>query len=368
MEIVVLSLQNLWRHRRRQPPAPAAVERPRGLPAPTDLIDRTLLQPDQLCCLLDSLHLSDGLRIGRFARVCRAWRDAVAARVHAGRVLSREHSFPTRSFGDRVVGNAGRAPFALALLPRDELCVATTCAASRFTGVKDDLLVYSRRGEAMRTVSRTGRCPRGLACAGDSIFVSDAPTHVVQKLHVDGGVPLDSVGGDEGDGKAHFRFPTGLCCAGDNLYVCDQGNQRVCALNMQLRWCYKVACKCPVAVAAHSHPTGFQLYVADWSDECVRVFTACAPADGALRFRRAIGRRGDAPGQFREPRGVCVVRGALVVSEEAGERVQCLTLEGVPLQVITFASRLMGLCADHDRVWVADETECKVHVLGAVFP
>ena len=47
-------------------------------------------------------------------------------------------------------------------------------------------------------------------------------------------------------------------------------------------------------------------------------------------------------------------------------RVQVLTLEGVPLQVLPFdTSGLAGVCASGDRVWVVDRTANKVHVLEA---
>ena len=71
-----------------------------------------------------------------------------------------------------------------------------------------------------------------------------------------------------------------------------------------------------------------------------------------MRFARAFGGRGDAPGQFTHVWGVAVVRGLLVVSED--RRLQVLTLKGVPLQVLKLGKGLRELCADEQRVWVAD--------------
>ena len=80
-----------------------------------------------------------------------------------------------------------------------------------------------------------------------------------------------------------------------------------------------------------------------------------------MRFARTFGSKGDAPGQFEQnPQGVAVVRGLLVVSE--AKRLQVLTPKGVPLQVLTLGHNLGGLCADEERVWVADEAH-RVHVL-----
>ena len=82
---------------------------------------------------------------------------------------------------------------------------------------------------------------------------------------------------------------------------------------------------------------------------------------GRMRFARAFGGEGDAPGQFEVPECVTVVRGLLVVSEPM--RLQVLTPKGVPLQVITLGTDLRGLCADEQRVWVAGVFSHQVHAL-----
>ena len=80
-----------------------------------------------------------------------------------------------------------------------------------------------------------------------------------------------------------------------------------------------------------------------------------------MRFVRAFGGEGNAPGQFTRPHGVAVVRGLLVVSEE--RRLQVLTPKGVPLQVLTLGAHLTGNCADEEHVWVAEDGVHAVHVL-----
>ncbi len=94
-----------------------------------------------------------------------------------------------------------------------------------------------------------------------------------------------------------------------------------------------------------------------------------------MRFVRAFGGQGGAPGQyirrapgqFNWPSGVAVVRGLLVVSDRDGngdgKRLQVLTPKGVPLQVLTLGTSLRRLCADEQRVWVADYGLDVVHVL-----
>ena len=83
-----------------------------------------------------------------------------------------------------------------------------------------------------------------------------------------------------------------------------------------------------------------------------------------MRFARAFGGEGGAPGQFTRPQGVAVVRGLVVVSEP--QRLQVLTPKGVPLQVVPLAARAGAVSASEDRVWVTDAGAHRVHVLKVV--
>lgn len=100
----------------------------------------------------------------------------------------------------------------------------------------------------------------------------------------------------------------------------------------------------PLSPAGH----GAELYVCDMNNHRVQVFAA---EDGA--FRRAFGRRGDAPGEFARPVAVAVARGRLLVGEFTGKRCQVLSLHGVPLQLLTtlaggVPARLGGFAVDED--------------------
>ena len=81
-----------------------------------------------------------------------------------------------------------------------------------------------------------------------------------------------------------------------------------------------------------------------------------------MRFARAFGGEGDAPGQFSRPWGVAVVRGLLVVSEFYGKRLQVLTPKGVPLQVLTLGENLRALSVHEQRLWAVD-VRARVHAL-----
>ena len=68
---------------------------------------------------------------------------------------------------------------------------------------------------------------------------------------------------------------------------------------------------------------------------------------GRMRFARAFGGEGDAPGQFKWTQGVAFVRGLLVVSESY--RLQVLTPKGVPLQVLPL--RVAELSGREPQLW-----------------
>jgi hypothetical protein len=91
----------------------------------------------------------------------------------------------------------------------------------------------------------------------------------------------------------------------------------------------------------------------------------------SLRGRplRQLGRYGAAPGEFRHPVGVALVSDLLLVSEYSGGRVQVLTMEGGPLQVIgpsAFGGACLGaIGADAHRATVCD-TAGRVHLFDLV--
>ena len=75
---------------------------------------------------------------------------------------------------------------------------------------------------------------------------------------------------------------------------------------------------------------------------------------GRMHFQSTFGCWGNQPGQFNLPAGIAIFRDMVVVSELAGKRVQLLTQRGVPLQVVNFGTSVGGLCADAERVLVAE--------------
>ena len=78
------------------------------------------------------------------------------------------------------------------------------------------------------------------------------------------------------------------------------------------------------------------------------------------------------PGEFDCPFGVAVAHGRLYVSERRGQRIQVLSLDGEPLQVIESPDgRPLGrLCVDGENLWVLGPHEDPTygHIFAPYFP
>mmetsp|Transcript_15152 Transcript_15152/g.35888 ORF Transcript_15152/g.35888 Transcript_15152/m.35888 type:complete len:165 (-) Transcript_15152:269-763(-) len=124
----------------------------------------------------------------------------------------------------------------------------------------------------------------------------------------------------------------------------------------------------PVGLTIVDDGARLELYVRDTQNHRVQVFDVTgANAPGVCgTFLRAFGERGDAPAQFVQPSGMAIdPKGRLLVSEAGAGRVQMLTLQGAPLQVLRLptAGKLYGMCVSGQRVFVADYERHQVHVL-----
>ena len=115
---------------------------------------------------------------------------------------------------------------------------------------------------------------------------------------------------------------------------------------------------------------GALVYVAAKYNHAVKIFTH---ADGVLR--KCFGRQGlsdderrsASPGEFNGPCGIAVGGGQIIVSERAGRRIQVLSLEGEPLQVIRYFEESLeyfggGLCLEGNRLWCLGPLTDRNHV------
>jgi len=185
------------------------------------------------------------------------------------------------------------------------------------------------------------------------------------------------VGGGLGSGEGELHDPQCLCIAGDMLLVAEWGNHRISVFDKTtLAFVRHVGenendgsgwvdggsgdgeLDQPCGVAAHDD----EIFVADTWNHRISVFEL---ATG--KWLRSFGSRGDQPGQFTYPTGITIAQGGrLYVTERTGKRVQMLTLDGDPLQVLPApcGGWLYGVCADGERLWATSSSTNEVHLFS----
>ena len=341
-------------------------------PLPEEAVIDVLLSPDLLSSLLSTLKARDGYT----ARVCKAWQLAWTDKNHG---LLRPVSIITDAnlgFSQQLVGLPGGG-----------------------------VMVPNCLGNALQTFSPRGT-PQAEICCGDipSVVVVE-PSHSLRGLHMPSAVALIGDGTawvierEFSRGMVKTRLADGerlievadpslvnpnseivdLVLAGDSLIVLcqlitvygdDDDEDELIYGSLQVRdaatgefqrtidaACRHLPLVAPMSMCVH----GELLFIADTGNHRVVV---CRHADGA--HVRVIGRigilplagqtwaqLGTAPGELKAPAGVAVGHGRLYVSESCGCRIQVLTLEGVPLQVLDSPNgrELGGICVDGNRVW-----------------
>ena len=97
--------------------------------------------------------------------------------------------------------------------------------------------------------------------------------------------------------------------------------------------------------------TASRLFVADPLRHCIDVFALGDWSKGEKpKPISRLGEKGKLPGQFLQPRGLALLDDRLIVAEFHGQRLQVLTLEGLPLQVIPTASHLVSVSVSSEQV------------------
>ena len=196
------------------------------------------------------------------------------------------------------------------------------------------LRMSSFDGELSLAVSAEGKlsAPAALALSSDGtrlcvadlaqsqVLVYDAPS--LRYLHSLGSL---------GSARGQLRAPDGVAILDERVYVADTCNHRVAVFLLD------GGRGAAVAERSGQRSTG--------------------------GFVRTFGRFGSTPGRFEFPRGLAIVEGMLLVSETT--RVQLLTLEGAPLQVLPLpgAVALRGVCAGGANAYIADYEAHLIHVL-----
>lgn len=119
------------------------------------------------------------------------------------------------------------------------------------------------------------------------IFVTDVMNHRVQRFAPEARnrYRYVSMFGTQGSGRQNFNSPEGIAALGDDrVFVADRGNNRILVISQK-----------------------------------------------NMKYHTVIGKRGDRPGQFNQPRDVAVGPEFILVSDSGNKRVQALTYEGKPV-------------------------------------
>ena len=173
----------------------------------------------------------------------------------------------------------------------------------------------------------------GLSADGQTLCIADSAKHHVLVLHAPT-LTVQRTLGRRGGGLGQLRAPEGVAVHEEMVFVADVCNHRISVFYLD-------------GGAARQ------------KDRALGALSRSEP--GGLV--RTIGRLGSDVGLFEFPRGVAIAHGWLLVSE--ARRIQLLTLEGSPLQVLTVpgAKAMRGLATDGWRAYAADYEAHVVHVL-----
>jgi DNA-binding beta-propeller fold protein YncE len=143
-----------------------------------------------------------------------------------------------------------------------------------------EIVVFDRSGKKLYSISNEKlTAPQGVAVSESGIFVVDYGSHSLLKFDKTGKL-LKSVG-EFGSGKGQFNVPQGLTVVGDKVIVCDGLNSRLQVFTSDLVFVRQIGSlgtgngqfKLPVDVTLSHDKDGRNLYVSDFSIQCVQVFT-----------------------------------------------------------------------------------------------
>ena len=319
-------------------------------PLPEWAVTDVLLSPDLLVSVLSTLTVRDGYT----ASVCKAWQLAWKEKNHGvlrpvrtikdGNLFYPQHVVALPD-GGALVGNwadNSLQPYSAQGEPQPGLC-----------GHVDDGQYQTIRGVSM---------PSAMALVSDGTMWVDESSNNnrlsrLVKVRLADGKRLIVV-------ERHDHFvPQDLALFGDLLLVLElniDGEGRIVVLDAAtgaLQRTINPSCGGqPLQDLSSLCVHGDLVFIADPNNHRIVV---CRHTDGA--HVRCIGkagqtrkeRKGTDSGEFINPVGVAIGHGRLYVSERVGRRIQVLTLEGLPLQVLDLpdGGMLGSLCVDDTRIW-----------------
>jgi hypothetical protein len=157
--------------------------------------------------------------------------------------------------------------------------VSSSLSEEILVAAGNEIVVFDRSGKELYSITNEKLMdPQGVAVSGSSIFVVDRGSNCLLKFDKTvASELLKSVGGS-GNGKGQFHDPHGLTVVGDEVIVCDGGNNRLQVFTSDLVFVRQFGSRGtgdgqlldPVGVI---HDRNLQLYVSDFINQCVQVFT-----------------------------------------------------------------------------------------------
>ena len=146
--------------------------------------------------------------------------------------------------------------------------------------VGKEIVVFDRSGKELYSISNKKLIdPQGVAVSKAGIFVVDSGSDSLLKFDKTGKL-LKSVG-DRGSGEGQFKNPNGLTIVDDEMIVCDGTNNRLQVFTSDLVFTRQFGSegsgngqfKLPVDITHCDDKDGRNLYVCNFSSNCVQVFT-----------------------------------------------------------------------------------------------
>lgn len=292
----------------------------------------------------------------------------------------------------------------IGFLPSASSFTWPTCAAPRKGGGlmvseawSHQIVCYDPAGRKCGSIGSVGRqpgqliYPTALAVGPNgNIFVVDSGNHRIQVFDAGTCAPLQQVG-SAGEGDGQFGSPKAIAYDCGKVIVSDGGQHRLSVFSAETLvferhigrkgngagelntpeglaiWHGKEGEGDNGSESSHEHHRT-QLYVADSENHRVQVFDLVSG-----RHLRIIGDgQGRRPGQFEQPSGVAIdLFSRLIVSECKGRRLQVLSLQGEPLQIVPLVnSTLKSVCCPQDgddakqgKVYVCDFANHRIGLL-----
>jgi len=204
----------------------------------------------------------------------------------------------------------------------------------------------------------------------DRVFVTDTDNNRIQSWSLSDQSLLSCLG-KYGSGVLEFNFPRGIAIDKHHhrVIVADIKNRRLVFLSsIDLSFLFEIGGKqgsqpsepCSASGAAVDDDR-HRIIVSDYHNHRVQVLSSI---DGSFLFE--FGSKGDQPGQFDYPQGLCIDNhGRIIVADCSNHRLQAFTHEGHHISSFNCGQRPFAVAFDEHRGLIAFSAGHRVHVIGA---